>query len=326
MSSFLGVDGGGTKTAFALLSGDGTVLARATGDSCYYLGRSIGLVEDVLREGTTAVCRAAGRTPDEITYAFVALPGYGEVSGDIATLDAIPGRVLGHQRYRCDNDMVAGWAGSLGAVDGVNVIAGTGSMTYGEHAGRRIRVGGWGELFDDEGSAYWIAIRGLSAFAKMSDGRLPPGPLHQRMRAHLQLATDLDLVDIVLHRWQGDRATIASLARVVTDAAAVGDPICAGILRDAGQALSELVKATIAQLDYQPDEIVPVSWSGGVFDSADVRATFREHLADAPVDLRDPLVSPALGAALYAARLAGTPLSPEVVKSLPGAADERPSG
>lgn len=313
---FLGVDGGGTKTAFALLAGDGTVLGTATAGSCYYLGQSIDLVEDVLRTGITTICRAADRTPDEITYAFVALPGYGEVSADVATLDAIPGRVLGHQRYRCDNDMVAGWAGSLGAVDGVNVIAGTGSMTYGEHAGRRLRVGGWGELFDDEGSAYWIAIRGLSAFAKMSDGRLPTGPLHQRMRAHLQLASDLDLVDVVLNRWQGDRATIASLARVVTDAATAGDPICTGILRDAGRALSELVKATIAQLDYAADEIVPVSWSGGVFDSADVRVAFREHLADASVDLRDPLLSPVLGAALYAARLAGTPLGSEVVKSL----------
>jgi N-acetylglucosamine kinase-like BadF-type ATPase len=313
---FLGVDGGGTKTAFALLTGDGTLLGTATAGSCYYLGRSIDLVEDVLRAGITSVCRAAGRPPDEITFAFVALPGYGEVSADVPTLDAIPGRVLGHQRYTCDNDMVAGWAGSLGAVDGVNVIAGTGSMTYGEHAGRRVRVGGWGELFDDEGSAYWIAVRGLSAFAKMSDGRLPAGPLHQRMRAHLQLATDLDLIDVVLNRWQGDRATIASLAPVVAAAATAGDAICTAILRDAGIALAELVKATIAQLGHLPDEIVPVSWSGGVFESPDVRAAFREHLAGAPVDLRDPLLTPALGAALHAARLAGRPLSKEVVRSL----------
>ena len=50
-------------------------------------------------------------------------------------------------------------------------------MTYGERAGRRSRVGGWGELFGDEGSAYWIAVRGLAAFSRMSDGRLPAGPL-----------------------------------------------------------------------------------------------------------------------------------------------------
>ena len=313
---FLGVDGGGTKTAFALLRGDGVLLATALASSCYYLGQSIDLVEQVLRAGVDEVCGAAGVTPELVTHAFFGLPGYGEVSADVAALDAIPARVLGHGRYACDNDTVAGWAGSLGATDGVNVVAGTGSITYGQHDGRGLRVGGWGELFDDEGSAYWIAVRGLGAFARMSDGRLPAGPLHRILTEHLDLRADLDLVDVVLHRWQGDRAKIAALARVVSRAAAEGDDVCAGILRAAGEALAELVNATIAQLGYAPGEIVPVSWSGGVFDADEVRTAFRARLATADVDLREPLLSPVLGAALYAARLAGRPLPADVVAGL----------
>ncbi|NEA30641.1 BadF/BadG/BcrA/BcrD ATPase family protein [Streptomyces sp. SID13031] len=313
---FLGVDGGGTKTAFALVSSAGELLASALAPSSYYLGQSIDLVEEVLREGVDSVCGSAGVPPEQLAYAFVALPGYGEVSGDVETLNAIPGRVLGHQRYSCDNDMVAGWAGSLGAVDGVNVIGGTGSMAYGENNGRGLRVGGWGELFDDEGSAYWIAIRGLSAFAKMSDGRLSPGPLREHLIAHLQLAAELDLVDVVLNRWQGDRAKIASLARLVSAAAADGDDTCTAILREAGQALAGLVMSTVDQLDYAPGQVVPVSWSGGVFTSDEVRTTFEKQLADAPVELRDPMLPPVVGAALYAARLAGSPLNAETVAKL----------
>lgn len=313
---FLGVDGGGTKTAFALLRGDGELLATALAPSCYYLGQSIDLVEQVLRTGVDAVCGDAGVTPDQVTHAFFGLPGYGEVSADVETLDAIGERVLGHRRYGCDNDTVAGWAGSLGAADGVNVVAGTGSITYGQHDGRGLRVGGWGELFDDEGSAYWIAVRGLGAFARMSDGRLPAGPLHRILTEHLALGADLDLVDVVLHRWQGDRARIAALARVVTRAADDGDRVCADILRAAGEALAELVNSTIAQLGYAPGEVVPVSWSGGVFDSDEVRAAFRARLAGAAVDLREPLLSPVLGAALYAARLAGRPLPAEIIVGL----------
>jgi N-acetylglucosamine kinase-like BadF-type ATPase len=323
---FLGVDGGGTKTAFALLTGDGEPLGTALAPSCYYLGQGIELVEQVLRSGLESVCAEARLTPDQITHAFFALPGYGEVSGDLETLDAIPERVLGHRRYGCDNDMVAGWAGSLGAVDGVNVIAGTGSMTYGEHNGRGLRVGGWGELFDDEGSAYWIAIRGLNAFARMSDGRLPTGPLRERMATHLRLAADLDLVDVVLNRWQGDRAKVASLARLVTAAAADGDDVCAGILRDAGRALAELVKVAVARLEFAPGDVVPVSWSGGVFTCGELYTAFREHLADTPVELRDPLLPPVLGAALYAARLAGRPLSAAAVDSLRVYATTMPQG
>jgi N-acetylglucosamine kinase-like BadF-type ATPase len=323
---FLGVDGGGTKTAFALVTGDGELLATALAPSCYYLGQSIGLVEEVLRNGVEAVCGTAGLRSGEITHAFVALPGYGEVSRDIETLNEIPGRVLGHQRYGCDNDMVAGWAGSLGAIDGVNVIGGTGSMAYGERDGRGLRVGGWGELFDDEGSAYWIAIRGLNAFAKMSDGRLPAGPLRERLATHLGLAADLDLVDVVLNRWHGDRAEVAALARVVTAAAADGDAACAAILREAGKALADLVKATIAGLGYAPGDVVPVSWSGGVFTCDGLRAAFRDELAGTRVDLREPVLPPVLGAALYAARLAGSPLSAEAVGGLRAHATTVPRG
>jgi len=103
---------------------------------------------------------------------------------------------------------------------------------------------------------------------------------------------------------------------VVTQAAAEGDEVCAAILREAGEALAELVNSTIAQLGYAPGEVVPVSWSGGVFDSTEVRTAFRAHLTNASVDLREPLLSPVLGAALYAARLAGRPLSADAVAGL----------
>lgn len=178
MSVFLGVDGGGTKTALCLVNGEGRILARARAPGCYYFAGGMDLVERVLRQGVDEVCRQAGITSADIVHAFFGLPGYGEVSGDVPALDAAPGGALGHGRYACDNDMVCGWAGSLGGADGINVVSGTGSITYGERAGRGVRVGGWGELFGDEGSAYWISIRGLRAFSQMSDGRLPLGPLH----------------------------------------------------------------------------------------------------------------------------------------------------
>ena len=54
--------------------------------------------------------------------------------GAAALLDALPEPLLGHRRYRCGNDMVCAWAGSLGGEDGINIVAGTGSIGYGERA------------------------------------------------------------------------------------------------------------------------------------------------------------------------------------------------
>lgn len=311
---FLGVDGGGTKTALCLVTDEGRVAARVQAPSCYYLGKpeGIGLVPRVLTDAVAEVCGRAGITPAQVAYAFVALPAYGEVSADVPTLDAAPRAALGHDRYACGNDMVAGWAGSLGAADGINVVAGTGSICYGERDGRRVRVGGWGELFGDEGSGHWIAIRGLQAFSRMSDGRLAEGPLLEAMRERLELAADLDVIDVTMGRWHGDRRRVAALSTMVALAAERGDDEARVILAEAAAELVSLVDTARRRLGYPPDEPVAVSHSGGVFSAVPVRDEFVRLLRAAPAgyEFREPLYPPVIGAALYAARLAGTPLTP----------------
>lgn len=322
---FLGVDGGGTKTALCLVGADGGVLAQGQDRSVYYLSGTasgVDLVAKVLTPAVTALCADAGISPDQISYAFFGLPGYGETSGDVPALDAAPRAALGHDRYRCDNDMVCGWAGSLGARDGINVISGTGSMTYGERAGVRVRVGGWGELFGDEGSAYWIAVRGLNAATRMSDGRTPRGPLLEVLRDQLGLRADLDLIDVVLNRWGAARNKIAGLSPAVIRAADLGDEVATQVCDDAVGELVELVGATRRGLGFAEDETMAVSWSGGTFNADRIRNGFRaELLRRYPrTDLRPPLLPPVLGAALYAARLSGHPLAPTAVQRLAGRA------
>jgi N-acetylglucosamine kinase-like BadF-type ATPase len=318
VSVLLGVDGGGTKTAFVLIEDSGVVLACAEQPSAYYLQHGRERVADVLAAGTAAVCGDAGIGPDGIAFAFFALPGYGEISGDIAFLDEAPAAVLGHRRYRSGNDMVAGWAGSLGGADGINVIAGTGSMTYGERKGRGNRVGGWGELFGDEGSGYWIGLRALSAFTRMSDGRTPRGPLHRLLRELAGVASDLDMIDVVFTRWRKGRGEIAALAPLVVRAADEGDVVAERILADAAAELACLVEATASNLGFAVGETVPVSYSGGVFSVPRVRDGFAAALRDRSpdYDLRAPLLDPVIGAALYAAKLAGSPLLAAAIERL----------
>lgn len=309
---YLGVDGGGTKTAFCLIDRNGAIRARAETGTSAFLSIGVDAVEGVLREGVGAVCAAAGIAPDGIDHAFFGMPGYGEIGRIVPVLDAIPERILGHRRYACDNDMVAGWAGSLGAADGINVIAGTGSMTYGERAGRGFRCGGWGEVFGDEGSGYWIGSRGLAAFSRMSDGRMEPTALHRALRDHLGLAADLDLVDVVLNRWKADRGRIASLAKVVAACAGDGDPAARRIMGDAAGELALIVEATRRALGFPEGGRVPVSYSGGVLQpNSLVVAEFERRLGDLSpdYDLRRPLHTPVVGAALYAAKLAGVDIA-----------------
>ena len=159
MTVFLGIDGGGTKTEFICIDGEGRSVARAVTGTTYH--PQVGIEETIrrLQSGVDAVCQQLSIETSDLGYAFIGLPAFGEDSAIDPQLVVACGHVLGHDRYRCDNDMVCGWAGSLGCEDGINIVAGTGSIGYGERQGRTARVGGWGEVFSDEGSAYWIAIR-----------------------------------------------------------------------------------------------------------------------------------------------------------------------
>ncbi|WP_104190744.1 N-acetylglucosamine kinase [Cryobacterium sp. Y82] len=318
MAFFLGVDGGGSKTAFVLINDSGQIVAETQAPSCYYFSKGIELVSRILADGIGTIIAQAGIETTDIDYTFFGLPGYGEVSADIKRLDALPHKILGHGRYSCDNDMMGGWAGSLGAVDGINVISGTGSMTYGERAGHGHRVGGWGELFGDEGSAYWIAIRGLNAFSRMSDGRLPRGPLYDVVKKRVDVTSDLDLIDVVANRWKGQRGAIADLSKTVVEAAGLGDLIAAQIITDACTELARIVDTTRTELGFAAEDAIPVSYSGGMFTASAVRQGFEKALAllHPSYELRIPQFDPAVGAALYAAKKSGAPLSETALANL----------
>ena len=206
----------------------------------------------------------------------------------------------------------------------MNVVSGTGSISYGEHDGRHVRVGGWGELFGDEGSAYWLAIRGLQAWTRMTDGRAPVGPLHGILGERLRLDAPLDLVSLVHETWQGDRRTIAALAPLVVQAAEQGDPVAGGIV---AEAVAELVPWSGSR---------PTGWGSSPARScrSPARAACsgrrpsatpspRRSTSSGAYELRPSRFSPVVGAALYAAREVGAPLTPDALERLEASSPSR---
>jgi len=302
---FLGIDGGGTKTEFVCMDAAGTVLATALTGTTYHLQVGFEEVMRRLQAGISQVCAAAGIAPAAIDHAFFGLPAYGEDSAVDPRIHAGCGAVLGHGRYAVGNDMICGWAGSLGCEDGINIVAGTGSIGYGERQGKSARVGGWGEVFGDEGSAYWIAIKGLALFTRMSDGRTARGPLHQRIVTALSLADDLDLCALAMGEGGMGRTEIAGLAGLVSEAAAAGDAGARSILVRAGRELADMALALRSSLEFPEGATVPVSWSGGVLSREPiVRGEFLRLVGEHGFAAIEPRFAPGYGSALYARKLA----------------------
>jgi len=307
---YLGVDGGGTKTRFVLIDAEGTVVAEAQRGTTYHPQVGLDGVRATLADGLADVLQQSGIDPGSIGHAFFGLPAHGEDSTVTPLLDTMPGALLGHSRYACGNDMVCGWAGSLSCADGINIVAGTGSIGYGQRRGRDARAGGWGEVFSDEGSAYWIAVQGLNAFSRMSDGRLPRGPLHALFREALQIDEDLDACARIYGEQAFARGELAQLSPVVARAAAEGDAIAQRIFTDAGTELAAIAGALRDALQFERDESTTVSYSGGAFSAGEGDLLCRPF-ADAlkaispAFRLQSPQHAPHYGAALYAATLAG---------------------
>ena len=62
-----------------------------------------------LAEGVAGICRLLSVEPDAFRFAFFGLPAYGEDTLIDPRLHDACGRILGHARYACGNDMVCGW-------------------------------------------------------------------------------------------------------------------------------------------------------------------------------------------------------------------------
>jgi len=319
VKTFLGVDGGGTQTRFVLIDEAGSVLASHREGPAYYLEIGLDGLRDMLGRGIAHTLSEGQVRAEDLSYAFLGLPAYGEDGALLPALDAAPLQALPHRRYRCDNDMVCGWAGALAGSDGINIVSGTGSIAYGEYAGRSARAGGWGELFSDEGSSYWLAREGLRLFSRMSDGRQPRGPLYQHVRRHFGLESDLDLCAAIYGKDIADRSRFAQLSKVVTAAAADGDRAALGLFESAARELADIVDAVRGHLQIPAAVSVSVSTSGGLFQPGNgLRELLESQLRQRSAQYRfvAAFLPPDLGAAIQAARLNGTPLSAKSLEVL----------
>ncbi len=78
--TYLGIDGGGSKTEFLLIDESGRVLATRREGPAYYLETGVDALKSMLADGIHATLAQGAVPPAELTFAFLGLPAYGEDS------------------------------------------------------------------------------------------------------------------------------------------------------------------------------------------------------------------------------------------------------
>jgi N-acetylglucosamine kinase-like BadF-type ATPase len=297
----IGIDGGGTKTKMLCVDDRGRQIARARVSGTYYRQDGIPAVIGKLREGVDALTKEIDRNETAICFG---MPGYGETpEQDRAAANEIAD-AFRPSSICFVNDADCGWAGAFALDNGVNIVAGTGSIAFGRDShGSTVRCGGWSEFFSDEGSGYWLGKRALELFSKQSDGRIPKGRLYNEMRAHFGLERDYDIINIVERTIINSRKNTAALQRILLKAARDGDTYAQSLYKTAVRELADIVYCVGTQLDFKGGPI-PVSCTGGLFKIEDLITDPVKKEIESKMDavFLSPKLSPCAGAALLAAR------------------------
>jgi len=263
-SYVVGVDGGASKTVALIGTGNGRIMGRGeSGPSNYHNIGAHAAVQSI-KKAVYEAKKHAGLTGKKSEIAVVALAAINSPKDRAEARRFVRNAKIARASFVLHDSVAALYAATRGR-PGIIVISGTGCVAAGiNKAGKYARVGGWGYLVDDEGSAYDVGRRALSRAFRAIDGRASPTKLVSILKRKFHV-NNLEDAQKRIYTNGLSVEEIARLAPLVSRAAA-RDQACREILRDAGVKLAELACAVARQLKTTKDP-VPIAVVGGNFRS-----------------------------------------------------------
>jgi N-acetylmuramic acid 6-phosphate etherase len=287
----LGVEGGGTKTAWVLAERDGEELR-------------------IVDQGKLPAANFRLATPERLRTIFFELPKKVDRAGvflagcgtaaDRQSLARLGAEIWPSAKIITGSDRDSGLAAALGHADGIAVNAGSGSSVTGRRGDKIENAGGWGHILGDAGGGYFLSIQALRLILREYDLHRGEVQFTAKVLHSLSLNTLDELV-----RWAqtADKMEVATLAPVVFEAAANGDARVMEIIEEGAQVLTEYTEAVATRLHLLAPKVILL---GGLFHRDSIythafRRRLKKNLPDARVATVDK--SPEFGAALLAAEM-----------------------
>jgi len=306
MKVVLAIDGGGSRTRCLAIDQHGRVVSQAETGPSNHLLVDAQVVATSLAEAIDQTLKLGDLSRDAVACVSAGLAGVDFDGNGASQMEELLGQ-LGFANLVVNGDMIIAHAGALLLHPGVVALAGTGSVVLGvDLDNKRVKVGGWGPIYGDEGSAYRIGEMSLRAAAKAYDKRGPVTRLTEALLEDLGLDEFRDTVAQVYVKGMEPRH-IAALSRVAYEVAETGDEVARSIFFQAGDELADSVEAAIRQLDFQSSE-VKVSHQGSLMTSCRImRERFIGQLQRRVPRLvvTPPVFEPVIGAYLLGCKALG---------------------
>lgn len=252
-----------------------------------------------------------GGAPDAVCWSMRGLLHLADPADVLAAVDA----ALRPRACAVVSDAVAALVGAVGGLrPGAVVAAGTGAVAFGsDFAGTWTKIDGWGHVLGDRGSAAWVGLEGLRAALRARDG--VDGGSAGLLAAAERLLGPCDGWPRRVMTGTDAPEALASVAPLVTAAAADGDPVAAAVAAEAGRSLAASLLAAAAPL-----ERPVLVGTGGLLGAEVVHRAFCEAVAavgPAPVALEGGALEGALHLAQVLATEGDVPRHPTYVHVRP---------
>ena len=257
----VGVDGGASKTVALLGTVDGRILGRGEAASSNYHNIGVAAASRAIRKAVVTAERQAGLRRTMPEKAVVALAAV-DSTEDKRVANGFVQRIKIARESFVIHDSVAALYAATHGKPGIIVNSGTGCFAAGiNQAGKYVRVGGWGYLIDDKGSAFDIGMKAITMAFRMMDGRTPRTKLMSLLRRRFRVRSFDAILDVIYT----NKMTVEQIARLapLISKAASNDKVCRQILKEAGISLAELACTAARRLKMMSNMFVIVTVGGG---------------------------------------------------------------
>lgn len=302
MSYYLGIDGGGTKTKVIVIDQHEQIIHEGTSGSSS--------IDTVSRGETLLAFKDAlkgfySNHPEaSFNAVFIGLGGIVSVE-DCHYVEQIATNLPGVNEktiVRARNDMENALYSGLLFYEGIALICGTGMVAFGKNKkGMTHKAGGWGYREGDLGSSYDLGMRALRHVIKAFDGRDIRTDFSNEVADTIGIHQMEDFFHIINEKYL-ERTWIAGLAPLVTKYALLHDEVALKIIHAATEELAIAVQAVKVRLELERPTLVIVGSLGHAKGYQELlHEKIRALIPD--INIIDPIVDPAVAAALMAKRL-----------------------
>ncbi len=265
MKYYIGVDGGGTKTAYALFNENKEIVAMVKGPGSNHENYEGGMEQasKIVWAGINSLLMEANVKLSDISFTLMGLAGIDHQYQHDDMCKRLSD--FGLTNFEIYNDgFIVVKAGSTGAA-AIGYNAGTGTCCNAiDSDGKMLQLAGLGEFSGDEGNGHWIATMAYKTIYDDVYLGLGETALTKMFYDEYNITTREEFLGMVSEFEEEDADTfIMRLIDFFFDAAKLGDKKVLDVIEEMAYRGSSLIAAHAKQLNFT-DDVIEVVLSGSI--------------------------------------------------------------